>query len=363
MRLFQNAGLYPSYRVYFDHFCGKPQNFNTRLNAFLADRFGATHFLLPVLEGDRDAFFTNGDDEILQRAWAKENGLPEKSSLENILLAQIEAHKTEVFYNLDPMRFGSVFVRRLPSCVRHTLAWRAAPSPNADFSAFGRILNNFPSILNDYEQRGWSTAYFSPAHDPVMNTYAQRKDRPIDVLFVGGYSRHHQQRTKILKAVASLSSRYAVRYHLDRSRLTRLSESPLGLLPFLNKQRRPFIIRKISAAPVFGLELYEALSQAKIVLNGAIDMAGQDRGNMRCFEAMGCGALLVSDQGVYPKDIQSGSNMLTYTNENDVACVIESALADWGRSQIIAANGLSLMKNSYNKLQQWMGFKRIVENM
>ncbi len=31
------------------------------------------------------------------------------------------------------------------------------------------------------------------------------------------------------------------------------------------------------------------LSNAKIVLNGAIDISGEDRGNMRCFEALGSG--------------------------------------------------------------------------
>jgi hypothetical protein len=94
--------------------------------------------------------FTNGDDEILQRYWAKERGVSKKTSLEAILLAQIEEHGTEVFYNLDPMRYGSDFVRKLPGCVTKAIAWRAAPSPGADFGAYDAVVCNFPSILEGY---------------------------------------------------------------------------------------------------------------------------------------------------------------------------------------------------------------------
>ena len=57
-------------------------------------------------DGDQNAFFTNGDDHILQERWAEENGLRRGLDLEDILLAQIESHRAEVFYNLDPMRYG-----------------------------------------------------------------------------------------------------------------------------------------------------------------------------------------------------------------------------------------------------------------
>ncbi len=117
MRLFQNSGVPPSYlsRVQW------PQDsatFKVQIDRFLDDRYGAMHFLAPVLNGDDTAFFTNGDHEALQRAWAREMGMSTKASLAEILLAQIESHRTEVFYNLDPMRYGGDFIRNLPGCVR-----------------------------------------------------------------------------------------------------------------------------------------------------------------------------------------------------------------------------------------------------
>ena len=103
MRLFQNSALAPSYLARLNQLVPKASGFEQRRRIFLDDRFGALHFLQPVLDGDADAFFTNGNDEILQRQWARENGMRAETSLEDILLAQIEHHRTEVFYNLDPV--------------------------------------------------------------------------------------------------------------------------------------------------------------------------------------------------------------------------------------------------------------------
>src|SRR5437016_529518 len=139
MRLFQNSGLTPAYLPRLNALARKQATFSGRLAVFLKDRFGAAHLLKPVLEREPAAFFTNGDDEVLQRFWASEHGLPQGASLEEILRGQIEEHATEVFYNIDPMRYGSDFVKKLPGCVRATLAWRAAPSRGADFSAYDAV--------------------------------------------------------------------------------------------------------------------------------------------------------------------------------------------------------------------------------
>jgi hypothetical protein len=133
------------------------------------------------------------------------------------------------------MRYGSDFVRRLPGCVKKTVAWRAAPFPRADFRNYDLAVCNFPSILRSYEERGWKAAYLSPAHDPVMDEYAGNDDRPVDVPFVGGYSRHHMRHAAVLEAVAGLKNRYRIRLCLSRLRFTRMAESPLGYLAPLSK--------------------------------------------------------------------------------------------------------------------------------
>ena len=88
----------------------------------------------------------------------------------------------------------------------------------------------------------------------------------------------------------------------------------MGRLLPLAEHRRPRAIKTISREPIFGRDYYEALSTAKIVLNGASDMSGPDRGNMRCFEALGGGALLLTDDGNYPNGMTDGQTMAAYTS-------------------------------------------------
>lgn len=360
MRLFQNCGLYPAYLPRLARITQDCTTFASSRDAFLADRFGACHFLQPVLSGQPNAFFTKGDDPLLQRLWAREQGVVAINDLASILLAQIEQHRTEVFYNLDPMLYGSDFVRRLPACVKNKVAWRAAPSPGADFGSYDAVVCNFPSILDSYRERGWRAEYFSPAHDPEMDAYAANTDRPIDVLFVGGYSRHHRQRALTLEAVAELRDRYNLVFCLDCSRLTRLAESPIGFFLPLASHRRPTDIRAVSNEPVFGRDLYKMISKAKIVLNGAVDMAGSDRGNMRCFEAMGCGALMISDQGIYPDGMENGTTIRLYADAHDAVEKIKMALMDLESLRSTASRGQQAVRERYSKEKQWTDFVALI---
>jgi hypothetical protein len=224
------------------------------------------------------------------------------------------------------------------------------------------VLGNFPSILESWRRTGCRAEWFAPAIDPVMDEFGEG-ERPIDVLFIGGYSRHHSARAQALQSVAGLSATRQIVYRLDASRLTRLSESALGRWLPLRKHRRPAGIAKIAGPPVFGRQLYELIGRSKIVLNGAIDMAGDDRGNMRCFEAMGCGALLVSDAGKYPDGMTENETMVVYRTAEECAAQIERALADWPDMHKVARTGRSRVRQIYSKELQWISFENIVAKL
>lgn len=363
MRLFQNSSLYPSYRPRLQSLSADASSFSDLMGVFFADRYGIAHVLQPVLQGQPDAFFTNGDDLHVQRAWAREHGMPGDAGREAILLAQIEEHRTEVFYNLDPMTFPGSFTKRLPSSVKRSIAWRAAPSGSTDFQGYDAMVSNFPGILQGYRKAGLRACYFFPAYDPEMNTYAQNTDRPIDIIFVGSFSRHHARRTEILKAVAGLSSKARVAIHLERSRFTALAESALGRWVIPAKYARPAVLRRVSQPPVFGRDLYQAMSRAKIVVNAAIDMAGQDRGNIRCFEAMGLGAALVTDTGDYPEGMVDAATMRTYGNLEELVATLESLLAAPAECTALARRGHAMVKTEYSKAHQWEAFQALLADL
>ncbi|MCK1313370.1 glycosyltransferase [Bradyrhizobium sp. 23] len=355
MRLFQNNGLSRGFRKhrpkvpYHTFAAGRAQ--------FLDTRFTASHILLPILSDSPEAFYTNGDDEQLQMLWARENGL-RTDSLEQILLAQIEHHRTEVFYNLDPMRFDSGFVAKLPGCVKKTIGWRAAPSGSINLTKYDLIVCNFPSILDDWQQKGCRTAYFFPAHDPVMDVYASARRPEFDLVFVGGFSRHHLKRAEALKAAASTPGIRA-RFYLEDSRLTRVANS-MPLFPGLGSYRHPEEIRTVRSGPLYGRDVYAAFAKTRIVFNGAVDMAGEDRGNMRCFEATGCGAVLLTDAGRYPDGFVSGETMLTYSSPHQIPELIQKLAADVPLAASIAQAGCAMVKDRYSKQRQWTKFRELV---
>lgn len=364
MRVLQNVGIYPSYARRIARLVTRQCGFDTLMATFLYDRFDGVHLLKPIIDRSDDAFLSVGNFEAAQQAWAIENGLKATTKPVDILLAQLEAHRTEVFYNLDPARFDDQMLLRLPGCVKRTIAWSAAPMPHNRFLGYDLVVNNFPAIRARYSQLGCRTAPFFPSFDPEMQAYAANCDRPIDILFVGGYTRHHVRRASILDAVARLAPDVKVRYHLDLGRLTRLAELPLiGRFGSLASHRRSPEVRAIAAPPIFGRDLYHAIGESKIVLNAAIDMAGEERGNMRCFEALGCGALMLSDEGVYPSGMVAGRDFETYRNADDIVAKITDILADPVALQSIAAQGQSVVSNTYSKSAQWDAFVQIVDGI
>src|SRR5690348_16290401 len=194
VRIFQTNRYYPALRPRLRELDRHRPTFKGMIDAFLDFRECAAHILEPVYARAETAFYTNPGDEFVQRQWAKEQGMNPRASLGAILKAQIEAHRTEVFYVLDATSLDREFMSTLPGCVKKTIAWHAIPFKNIDLSVYDLVVCNFPSILAELRTLGCRTEYFTPAHDPELAPFAARQDRPIDVLFVGGYSRHHERR-------------------------------------------------------------------------------------------------------------------------------------------------------------------------
>jgi len=356
MRLFQNVGRTRGFRNYFSN-APTFQSFAEGAAWFIDTRFGAPHILAPILSGSPYAFYTNGDDGHLQRLWAREHGM-RVDDLEVILLAQIEHHQAEIFYNLDPIRYDSSFVRKLPGCVKASVCWRAAPSGNVDLGDYDLVVCNFPSILQDWQQKGCKVAYFFPAHDPIMDAYADLGRDNLDLIFIGGFSRHHAHRVAALRAAASTPGIRA-RLHFEDSRLTRLANL-LPYFPGLGSYRHPKEIRVIRAGPLYGRDLYAAIGATKIVLNGAVDMAGDDRGNMRCFEATGCGALLLTDAGIYPDGFVDQETMVVYSSTDQIPGLIKRLIADVSWTECVARAGRAMVRDRYGKDRQWARFRELI---
>lgn len=356
MKVFQIGHIYPAHREQLLPHLQDAHHYDAA-QSILCDDLPKSHILKPCLEKDKDAFLSYHQEYTSMRLWAEENGLRRGTPVDEILLAQIEAHGAEVLYNVHASAMPASLLQRLPGCVRLKIAWLGSPVVGDGFPHFDAVVSNFPAINARHRALGLRSKYFFPSFDPTADMVGAPVDRDIDVLFVGGYSRHHKRRARFLRSLATVADEFRFSLHLDKSRYTDLAETPLGWIPPLSAVRRPKEVRRIAKGPIFGRALFKALARTRIAVNMAIDMAGTDRGNMRCFEALSSGAVLLSDAGNYPEGFIDGETMLTYSNAQDALDQIRALLNDSKKTTHISGAGRRCVNELYSKERQWEEFQ------
>jgi hypothetical protein len=257
---------------------------------------------------------------------------------------------------------GKDFVKRLPGCVKKTICYHAGPWVNFDFAAFDLCLSNHPAYIRRWKREGVNAAHFDPSHDPAMVEYAVRDDRPIDIAFVGTCSGNYKRRQALLNELAALADECQLHFSLTHPdfrpwvdlRVIRRIPSPFPYLP------EP--LRSVAKPPVFGRDLYELFGKAKVVLNVATDICGVYRGNMRCFEAMGCGACMLSDEGIYPEGMKSGEHFLGYEDGVEALQIAREILRRPNDARKVGRKGAAMLACEYSKTRQWSIFEQLVGN-
>ncbi|MGN6384701.1 MAG: glycosyltransferase family protein [Verrucomicrobiota bacterium] len=362
MRVFQFLSCYPDY---FQHVSKLYPNtvgmsFTQRLQFLLWHGFNGPHILKPAYDSDPDFFVTFANDDALQQAWAREHGL-QTQDLTEILLRQIEEHRPEVLYSLNPVRWGDDFLRRLPGCVKKTICWQASPPGRASFSKYDLRVCNFPNFLEAWEKQGLKSAFFAPSYY-FPDDLRTDGPREIDIAFAGNYSAWHQGRNQILENLARLGNQHRVTFALLHP-----ARKPLINLPLIRRIPGPFpylpkSLRQVATAPVFGRELYELFSRAKIVLNASIEVAGAYRGNIRCYEAVSCGAYMLGQEGVYPDEFR-GVPFSVYNSDSEAAKLTEALLRDPKELVRKGAEAKEMLAQRCSKEKQWEQFLALVDSI
>ena len=360
MRLFVVESFYPAY---LDQFYKKKPwlkyaSFAELRFALLEDRFDALHIFEPIYQDDPTVQFVISNDKHSQLKWAKENGLNTRSLLE-IALSQMEHHGTDTLYALDRLFVNSQIVKRLPGTVRKKIVWNASPGA-VYHKDIDLVLSSHNDFLVQARNNGLRSAYFTPSHDPVMSSFARNDFRPIDVSFVGSYSDLHIRRNRLLQKIASFKNQYRMVFGLLHPK-----KRPLLNVPFLRRLPSPLSyvpknLDEISCGPIFGRDMYGVFSHSKIVLNASGDLGGTEfRGNMRCYEAMGCGSCMVSDAGIYPDGMIDQQTFVSFSDEEDAIEKIQGLLRDKERTRLIGQNASKIIETKYSKASQWRRFQEL----
>ena len=115
--------------------------------------------------------------------------------------------------------------------------------------------------------------------------------------------------------------------------------------------------------PLYGDALYNAISQAKIVVNAYGNDNHDFKSNMRLFESIGLGAFLITEEGNYPDGFEPGVDFYTYTDSKSLMRQIERVLYDWLSHAVMAQRTQKKISDLYSKERQWNDFITFASNL
>jgi hypothetical protein len=349
--------------------------FKEHLKILIEDRFHGCHILKPCINMDMESFFTMWNYENLQLKWAKEKGLNTENMYE-ILFAQIEEFQPDVFYNMSPIFFKKADLEKNISKSITKIAWFASPEKNnIEFDAYKtRLTNYLPDVQAKKEFR---SDLFNPSFDEKLDEFnLPYEERNNTLLFYGqylksGFDLRNENIDKLLKYKKNTKSNISI--HLQYSETSVLRNKTIGKVfrklkfktnssVFYVKHPRK-LVTKNSDDPLYGLDLYKALSNSKMVFNFPVDFTGKYNVNMRNFEALSAGCHLITKRGIYPQGFIENIHYTAFDNFNDFIKIMRYHERHPDVSYEIARNGNAMIRDLYSKENQWEKFKEIVSEV
>lgn len=329
------------------------------------DGYLNTYILEPVNKGQNDeVFFTIWNYETLQFKWAKENGLKTRN-LEDIKLAQIEELKPDVFYNHSPY-YDNDFIQKL----KHKkelikVCWDAIITHHPSYHEnYDLRFSLFEPYIKLWRQHGYNTFLLPPAF-PTSWENLKQDQKDIDILFYGQYLEYFfSERNKLLKdlVVWSKDQKINFKLHLQYSKKPLLNKTYLSRFsPRL--PGAPKMIRDFALPPVYGMDLYQTIARSKIVVNAFTNFNGLFKDNMRNYESIGCGAFLVSEDGIYPNHFIPGEDFYTYRSTSELIEKINNVLSMPDQGLELAMKTKQKLKLYYSKEVQWDTFLHALSSL
>lgn len=371
MRVFQTIHKYNPHIPWFEEKYGihdaSGHSFNDIQRLLIEDGYASAYILQPALEGKtEEVFFTLWNYERLQKLWAKEHGM-QTDNLQEIKRAQIEEYKPDVFYDFSAM-LDKDFIQKyaIASSIKK-VAW------------YG-IIEKQPELLNDYDlrvtlhrpylsywnERKLKAFELQPAFDTRWEQY-DKKDKPIDILFYGqflnrilGYRNDFV--TQLLK-YASEEKELNIKVHLQLQSPRKVRKKIFGIgIPKIHEKFPSDFVVQHALPPIYGQQLYSTIGQSKFVINGYGNHNVHFKSNMRLFEALGCGSLLISERGNYPEGFLEQMHYIPYDIHRARKTInsLKGIVAQYQTIYQQQHQAIQEVKQRYAKQLQWERFKQQV---
>lgn len=308
-------------------------SYQQQYDHLMKQAFGWSNFFqIHLNKLGNEAFEIVTNAKPLQMAWAKEhNVIP---SDENLLLEQFKFYKPEIIFFQDSLSFDYSFIKDLKQnipTVRKLIGWCCSPSTKQQFEnykLFDFVFACSPGFVQALKNIGVKAYRLNHAFESSLlpaitedNAYPE-----TDFIFIGsfiGSKAFHNERIKLIEELLASQVKLSLYTNLPKDNMFYVYGQQLGYsaskllksvgletlamkIPLINKAARltemPARInlseefkKAAVLAPLYGLEMFKAISKSKIGFNSHGGVAGDYAANIRLFEVTGVGACLVTD--------------------------------------------------------------------
>lgn len=227
----------------------------------------------------------------LQSRWCQDHGIkiakttaPSVPDYVDIVAEQIRYYRPDVILSGYLYDLDSRFLRSVSDCYKIAVGQHAASLPQSDFSEYDAIISSLPNQVAYFKQHGVASYLVKLAFDARLLPRLGPAEKRYDLIFAGSISSDHKLRAESLRALGAS-----------------VPVDVFGTVPAEFLRPRSWLGRikaasKITLHPaLWGMEMYETMRESRIVFNRHIDAAGPYANNLRLYEAVGSGSLLLTD--------------------------------------------------------------------
>lgn len=317
-------------------------SYEEHLEKLLDDYFGSfVSYYRHFKELGHDVKLIIGNDYILQNKWLSENHLnlkASKTTKNDIVLEQIRLFGPDVFFMGSMFEYYGKFLADVSKITKNIFTWIACPYPkNLDFSNVSCVISSADFLVQQFRRKGLKSEELHAAFDPEIIKHLTNT-KHYELSFIGGL-----QKTTHSIRVKSIENLIKGGVKID-------------LFGYgLKKPFWPWDSRTLYSSyhrELWGIEMYQALASSKMTLNFHIDMAQGFAGNMRLYEATGCGTLLLTEAsyGLEEKFVP-GREIIAYTDISDLKKKISYFNNNPEEANFIALQGQKacLQRHGYDK--------------
>ena len=329
---------------------------NTQSDHLMSQAFGWSNFFqihLNKLGNEAHEIVSNADP--LQTAWAKEHKL--NLSGELLLLEQFKFIKPEVIFFQDSLSFSPAFIseikRSVPS-VKIMIGWCCSPFTKQqleNFKHFDFVCTCSQGFIKAFENIGIKAYRLNHAFESSLLTKIQRENNyaESDFIFIGsfiGTKDFHEERIKLIESLIRDKINLSLYTNLPNDNLLYVLGQQIGYsisqtlkraglenialnLPLIQKTARLTGMPKrinysnefkqlANPTPLYGIEMFKALSKSRIAFNSHGGVAGEYAANVRLFEVTGVGSCLLTDHKRNIRDFfEPDKEIVTYKSANE----------------------------------------------